>query len=109
MWKNLASFVLRFRLPLLLLLVVVTGVMGYFASKVKLSYEFAKAIPTDNPKYLEYLSFKDKFGDDGNLMVIGIRSDELFNVKNFTALRELQKDVKDVKYVEDVLSIASAV
>lgn len=36
---------------LLILLIAATVFMGYEASKVKMSYDFAKAIPTDNPKY----------------------------------------------------------
>ena len=74
MWKHLAIFVLKFRLPLLVILFALTGLMAYFASKVKLSYDFAKAIPTDNPKYQQYLSFREKFGDDGNLLVIGVQT-----------------------------------
>jgi len=51
MWQRLGSFVIKFRVPLLILLFAITCVMGFYASKVKLSYEFSKAIPTDNPKY----------------------------------------------------------
>ena len=83
MWKRLGIFVLKYRLPLLLLLTFITAVMGFFASKVKLSYEFAKAIPTNNIKYKEYKAFRDKFGDDGNVLVVGIKSDNIFELKNF--------------------------
>ena len=51
MWRKLANFVLRYKLVLLVCLFMATVLMGYFASKVKLSYEFAKAIPIDNPIY----------------------------------------------------------
>ena len=64
MWQKLAKFVIKNRFVLLICLFVSTAVMGYFASKVKLSYEFSKAIPTNNPKYIDYLTFKNKFGDD---------------------------------------------
>ncbi len=83
--------------------------MGYFASKVKLSYEFTKSIPNDNPHYQEYLSFKKTFGDDGNLLVMGIQSKDLFTLKNFTAYQQLHKKLKQVKYVEDILSIPASV
>ena len=109
MWQRLGRFVLHNRLILLILLVITTGIMGYFASKVKLSYEFSKAIPTDNPRYQEYLSFKKTFGDDGNLLVIGIRSNDLFNLQTFQAYQRLQKQLRQVKFVEDVLSIPGAV
>ena len=83
--------------------------MGYFASKVKLSYEFTKAIPTDNPKYQDYLSFKEKFGDDGNMLVIGIETDSLFSLKNFKAYQQLNTRLKRVPKVEDILGIPTAV
>jgi predicted RND superfamily exporter protein len=51
MWQRLANWVLKNRFILLVVLFALTGLMGFYASKVKLSYEFARAIPTDNPKY----------------------------------------------------------
>ena len=109
MWKRLGIFVIAYRLPLLIALFAVTAVMGFFASKVKLSYEFAKAIPTDNPKYQEYKLFREKFGDDGNVLVVGIKSDHLFELNTFKAYVDLQKQLKKVTDVEDVLSVPTSV
>ena len=89
MWKALAQFVIKNRTVLLLALLFSTGVMGYFASKIKLSYEFSKAIPTDNPRYKDYVAFKQTFGDDGNLLVVGIQSKDLFKLNNFKAYQQL--------------------
>src|SRR5665647_3097179 len=108
MWKRLAKFVLQNRLGLLILLFLCTGLMAFYASKIKLSYEFSKAIPTDNPKYQEYLSFKNKFGDDGNLLVIGVQTDHFFELKNFESYRTLNNDLKKVYFVENVLSVVNA-
>ena len=108
MWQYLAKWVLKFRAGLLIFLLCVTVVMGYYASQVKLSYEFSKAIPTDNPKYKAYLAFKEKFGDDGNLLVAGIQTDSLFNLSFFKAYKELHRQLKEINYVEDVLSIPAA-
>jgi uncharacterized protein len=109
MWQRLGNFVLKFRLPLLIILFAATGLMGYFASKVKLSYDFSKAIPTDNPKYKDYLAFKQKFGDDGNTLVIGVQTDSLFTLTTFKAYQALHNDLKKVTYVEDVLSVPSSI
>lgn len=109
MWQRLGKFVLKFRMILLILLLLITIVMGYFASKVTLSYEFAKAIPTDNPKYLDYKAFKAKFGDDGNLLVAGIQTDKLFQLSFFNAYKDLHEQLKKIKHVENVLSIPATV
>ncbi len=109
MWKRLAKFVLKNRIILLILLFACTGVMAFFAAKIKLSYEFSKAIPIDNPKYQDYLSFKNKFGDDGNLLVIGVQTDSFFGINNFKSFRDLNNDLKKVPDVENVLSVSNAV
>ena len=109
MWKKLAEWIIRNRLYLLIFLFSLTGVMGWFASKVQLSYDFAKAIPVDNPKYKEYLSFKEKFGEDGNLMTVGFIKTDLFTLANFNELVKLQNDLKQIDGVEDVISLVSAI
>jgi len=109
MWKRLAEFVVKHRLALLIVLFACTGVMAFYASKIKLSYEFSKAIPTNNSKYKDYLSFKEKFGDDGNLLVAGVQTDSFFYINNFLAFRKLNSSLKKVRYVENVLSVANAV
>jgi len=83
--------------------------MAYHARRVELSYEFARAIPTDHPKYKAYQEFRKKFGEDGNLLVIGIQTDKLFQAKTFNNYISLQKDMKGINGVEDVISIPSAV
>lgn len=109
MWQRLARFVLKNRIPLLIILFAATAVMAFFASKVKLSYEFSKAIPVDNPKYQDYLSFKSQFGDDGNVLVIGIQTKDFFKIDNFQAFSKLNDELKTVPYIEDVLSVSNAV
>lgn len=109
MWQRLGRFVLQFRLPLLVTLVVITAGMGYLASKVELSYEFTRAIPLDNPKYKAYQAFREKFGEDGNLLVLGVQTDQLFKVNTFNQYVALQHELKKVKGVEDILSIPGAV
>lgn len=83
--------------------------MGYFASKVTLSYEFARAIPLDNPKYQDYQLFRKTFGDDGNLLVLGVQTKDFFKIQNFKAYKELEDSLKKVPGVESVLSIPSSV
>jgi len=108
MWRSLAKFVIKNRFVLLAFLLLSTAAMGYFAYKVKLSYEFSKAIPTDNPKYVDYLNFKNKFGDDGNLLVVGITTKDLFRLSNFKLYQQLQQNLKSVAGVEDILSVPGA-
>jgi hypothetical protein len=109
MWNKLGHFVLKNRLILLIITISLTALMGYFASKVQLSYEFAKAIPTNNPEYNTYLEFRKKFGDDGNLLVAGIETDRLFTKNIFNDYSNLSREIKKIAGVDDVLSVPGAI
>src|SRR5205807_1372072 len=93
----------------LAILLAITAFLGWQASQVKLSYEFSKAIPTDNPKYLAYQQFRKKFGEDGNLLVIGIQTDTLFRKDLFNDYIRLYHQLKNVKGVTEVISVPSAI
>lgn len=109
MWHSIAAFIIKFRIALLISLLAVTGVMGYFASQIKISYEFTSAVPTDNQKYIDYQNFRKQFGEDGNLMVIGVQTKDFFSTAFFNDYAVLAKRVSKIKYVENVLSIPGAI
>ncbi len=109
MWLRIGQFILKFRFLLLFIVIASTGVMGYYASKVQIGYDFARAIPTDNPKYKTYQEFRKKFGEDGNMMVVGIQTDGIFQEKFFNSYRGLLEQIKQSKGVEDVLAMPTAV
>jgi len=109
MWYRLGQFILKNRLILLILLLGATAVMGYYGSQVKLSYEFTKAIPDDNPRYRDYQAFLQKFGGDGATVVIGIQTDSFFKANFFNQVGELHQSLKRVAGVTDIASIPEAV
>src|SRR5580765_1315648 len=109
MWKRIAVFILNYRLLLLILMAAGFIYALYEASKVELSYEYTRAIPTDNAKYKAYQEFLKKFGDDGNLLVIGVETDSLFTKDIFNDFLILSRNLKKVKGVEQVLSIPDAI
>jgi uncharacterized protein len=109
MWESLARWVLKKRLVLLLLLLAATAFMGWHASRVQLSYEFSRAVPTDNPKYVSYQNFRRQFGDDGNMLVVACQTDHFFTKGTFGAYSDLLQVIKKIPAVEDVLSIPGAI
>jgi predicted RND superfamily exporter protein len=109
MWHKIGEAVLRYRLSLLLVIVAITGIMAYFASQVKMSYDFGRAIPTDHPEYQTYQSFKKNFGDDGNILAVGMQTDRLFELEIFNRFSALHDSLKKIRGVDDVISPVSAI
>src|SRR5688500_3960827 len=109
MWRKTGQFILAYRLALLILLLAATAFMGYHASKLELSYEFTRAIPVNHPANKTYQAFKQKYGQDGSLLVIGTQTKDLFNEKVFNNYAELVRDLKKVNGVTDIISVPSAI
>jgi len=109
MWHRVAAFIIKFRVALLVILLAATAFMGYMASKVQLSYQYADAIPRDNPKYLEYQQFRKKFGEDGNTMVIGVQKKDFFEKGFFQNYAALVADLEKAEAVDNVLSVPGAI
>lgn len=109
MWHNLGRYILKYRIPLLVVLVAASSFMTWRASMVQMSYDFSRAIPVNNPKYKAYQEFKKKFGEDGNLLVIGIQTEKFFDEKIFNDYALLMRNLKRLYGVDDIIAIPSAV
>jgi uncharacterized protein len=107
MWEYFAGKILRNKLICLSVISAITAFMIYETCQIKLSYDFAKVLPADDPSYVGYMDFKKKFGEDGNVMVIGFSSPDLFETKLFNDWSKLNSDIKSIKGIKEVLSLAS--
>ena len=108
MLKATARIIIRYRFASLFTLLILTGIMAYFASQVQLSYEGAKILPVTDSTYAEYLRFKEKFGEDGTVMVIGFQSDKIWQQKTFLGWYDLTSAVKSIDGIQEVVSVARA-
>ena len=106
MWEKICSLILRKRLPILLIIGLITVFMGYKGSSVEMSYEFAKLLPANDTAVLEYEQFKKQFGEDGNILVIGIQEKDLFQLEKFRTWYELGNKIKEMDGVDEVISVA---
>lgn len=109
MWYQLGKFILRNRIALLVLLAASTAFMTWKASKVQLSYDFTRALPTDHPKYIAYRQFLKQFGADGNTLVIGIEAKRFYELNFFNEVAALHHALKNIPGVTTVLSVPEAV
>jgi len=105
MWTWVSRIILTYKKGLLLVVGLLTIVMVWFAMHLELSHDFAKVIPVSDPEYQEYLKFKSEFGEDGNVLIIGIESDKLFTTPVFKGLYVLTEDLKSFPGVENVVSL----
>ena len=106
MWVTSAKIILRNRLALLLVLGAITAFMVYEAIHIQLSYEFARVLPDNDPDYLDYLHFKELFGEDGAVMVAGVQDSNFYQLKKFDDWYTLNDEIRNISGIEEVVSDA---
>src|SRR5688572_1742460 len=104
MWNKVARLIIQYRFSLILLIGLVTIVMGYYASMVQMSYDFAKTVPPNDPDMLFLNRLKEQFGEDGNVIAIGMRESSVYEQANFEAYRTFSRDIKQISGVNEVIS-----
>ena len=107
MWNNFSKIILSNRIPILVVFFVATLFMAWKASFVKLSYTGSKILPQSDSAFISYNNFKSKFGEDGNMMVLGISSPKLMSKELFNDWSELAAELQKLDGIKQVLSIGN--
>ena len=82
-WDFIARFILRNRIALLITLVIFTIFMAFQWKNMRFTYTEANLLPDNHKINQEYNSFLEKFGEEGNLVVIGFKDSTFFTEKNY--------------------------
>ena len=107
MWIKVSRIILRNRILLLSILAVMTVFLGYHARKVEMSYEYASLLPKKDQAYKDYQRFVEVFGEEGNLIFVGIQDTNFFQIEHFNAWKELCNELSGVEGVENIISITN--
>ncbi|WP_340111645.1 efflux RND transporter permease subunit [Maribellus mangrovi] len=107
MWVRVSRIILRNRILLISALALITVFFGYHARKVEMSYEYASLLPKKDPAYKDYLKFVDVFGEEGNLIIVGIKDSSFFNLDHFNRWKRLSTEISKIDGVENLLSVTN--
>lgn len=104
-WDYIASRILRNRVFLLVLVLLFTVFMSFQWQNMRFTFTEANLLPDDHEVNIQYKSFLDKFGEEGNLVVLGFKDKNFFTEKNIKAWEKFVETIKKDKAVELTLSI----
>ncbi len=81
--------------------------MAWKAKDVRLSYTGSKILPTTDSAFIKYNEFKALFGEDGNVMVLGVRSPDILKKDQFNDWKSLASELQQIDGIRQVLSIGN--
>lgn len=103
-WGKTANIILRNRILILILLAAVTVFLALQWENMRFTRAQANLLPDDHPLNIEYQVFLERFGEEGNVIVLAVKDSALFTPSNFNQWNRLSKQLGAFPEVDFVLS-----
>lgn len=104
-WELIARIILKNRVTIIVAIAALTLFLGFQWRNLSMTYTEANLLPKKHVVNQQYQDFLDKFGEEGNLIVIGFKDDAFFTPKTFAAWSKLMTELKSTKEVDLVVSL----
>ncbi|MCZ8229002.1 MMPL family transporter [Flavobacterium sp.] len=104
-WELIARIVLRNRILMLSIIAAITVFLALQWKNIHFTFTEANMLPDDNIANVEYNAFLDKFGEEGNLIIIGVKDSTFFTPKAYAAWSKLMNTIKKNQEVDLVVSL----
>ncbi|MEL6810152.1 MAG: efflux RND transporter permease subunit [Bacteroidota bacterium] len=104
-WSAVARFILRNRTLIIIAIVGMTVFMAMQWKHMRFTYTEANLLPDDHEYNEEYLQFLNTFGEEGNLIILGVKDTALFQPQIFKAWTRLSEDLRTYDAVDVTLSV----
>jgi len=103
-WDTVARLILRNKIGILITVVLITILFSTQWKYMRFTYTEANLLPDDHEVNLEYNKFLNIFGEEGNLIVLGVKDSSLFTVDKLNAWNALSDSFRND---EEVITVAS--
>jgi predicted RND superfamily exporter protein len=104
-WDVVARLILRNKIAIIIGVLIATGLLATQWKHMRFTYTEANLLPDDHAVNLVYNDFLNIFGEEGNLIVLGVKDTTLFTVDKLNAWNKLSQNFKKAEEVETVVSI----
>lgn len=105
MWKFIAHIILTYRRILIVLIGLVTVFMANKAQEVEMSFDLAQTVPETDPEMIFFREFKEQYGEDGNILAMGLEDSAIYRVENFRRFKYLADELEKLDGVNKVLAL----
>ena len=106
-WKAVARLILRNKITIILLVLSGTILLGFQWKNMRFTHTEANLLPDDHEVNITYNNFLEIFGEEGNLVILGVKDKALFEAKTFNAWNKLANKIESYNEVEQVISISN--
>lgn len=90
---------------MMVILAAITVFMGYQSKNIKWSYDLANIVPESDSDMVYFRQFRETFGEDGNIMALGVSDSSIYSLENFTKFAALVDSLEQKEGIRNVLGL----
>ncbi|MEJ2162953.1 MAG: efflux RND transporter permease subunit, partial [Robiginitalea sp.] len=103
-WAKTARIILRNRILILLLIAAITYGLSTQWTHMRFATSEVNLLPDEHPENIQYKEFLELFGEEGNIIVLGVRDSSLYKPETFNQWNVLSEKLEAFPEVDFVLS-----
>ncbi|MEC3905854.1 efflux RND transporter permease subunit [Tamlana sp. 2201CG12-4] len=104
-WDVIARLILRNKIIILVGILIATFLLSQKWENMRFTYTEANLLPDGHEVNIKYNDFLKRFGEEGNLIILGVKDSSFFSVEKLNAWNQLSENFKKNDAVETVVSI----
>lgn len=104
--KKIAEMIIKLRIVIIISVVIITAVLGYYLKNIKINSDILSYLPKDDPivKLFNYIG--DEYGGN-QLALIALETDDVFKKETIETVNKLTQEFKKIKNVSYVTSLTN--
>ncbi|MBM4370295.1 MAG: MMPL family transporter [Deltaproteobacteria bacterium] len=106
---RIGAFLVRFRIPVILVILAITGVFGWKIRDIRVTSETIDLFPSTHPYVRTFVKYSEVFGGANTaVLAVEVKDGDIFNIHTLEKLRRITRAVEKLPHVNNyqVLSIA---
>ncbi len=103
--RTLPYLILRQQRWLVVLLLLLTGILGWTARRAEITYDLSNVVSPTDPDLVYFQQFRHTFGEDGNVLVVGLADPRVYQLAEFTAFTRFSQDLARLAGITHVLAL----
>ncbi|MCB0485653.1 MAG: RND family transporter, partial [Flavobacteriaceae bacterium] len=104
-WAAVSRIILKGRIPILIVLALITYFLASQMKYMRLSYTEANLLPKNHEVNVEYDRFLHIFGEEGNIIILAVEDSSIYTSEKFNNWNKLSQTLDTFPEVDFIVSV----
>ena len=107
MLNRVAQAIIRLRIPIIIIVILITLLFAYFAKNVRISSNLIDLAPEDNEELISLKRTLKRFGSS-TFVMISVQSDDAYSLSTLTKIKKISEEIQKLPEVDEVIDPLNA-